>query len=97
MIYDVTQRTSLDHCLQWKKDIDDVVQLSNGDPIPIVLIANKVLCELNFAQNSKELHVHRLTVVDLTVNHSVRKMALLVILRLQQRLELESKKPYILW
>ena len=46
MVYDVTQRISLDHCLQWKKDINDIVQLSNGDPIPIVLIANKVLCEL---------------------------------------------------
>ena len=33
----------MDHCLQWKKEIDDAVQLSNGDPIPIVLIANKVL------------------------------------------------------
>ena len=54
VVYDVTQRTSLDHCLQWKKEIDDVVQLSNGDPIPIVLIANKVLCELKFAQKSKE-------------------------------------------
>ena len=42
VVYDVTQRVSLEHCLQWKKDIDDVVQLSNGDPIPIVLIANKV-------------------------------------------------------
>ena len=42
MVYDVTQRMSLEHCLQWKKEIDDVVQLSNGDPIPIVLIANKV-------------------------------------------------------
>ena len=38
----MTQKISLEHCLQWKKEIDDVVQLSNGDPIPIVLIANKV-------------------------------------------------------
>ena len=43
MVYDVTQMVSLEHCLQWKKEIDDVVYLSNGDPIPIVLIANKVL------------------------------------------------------
>ena len=45
MVYDVTQGISLEHCLQWKKEINDVVQLSNGDPIPIVLIANKVFCE----------------------------------------------------
>ena len=42
VVYDVTQRVSLEHCLQWKKEIDDIVQLLNGDPIPIVLIANKV-------------------------------------------------------
>ena len=48
VIYDVTQRISLEHCLQWKMNIDDAVQLLNGDPIPIVLIANKVLCELKF-------------------------------------------------
>ena len=42
MVYDVTERKSLEHCLQWKKEIDDAVQLENGDPIPIVLIANKV-------------------------------------------------------
>ena len=97
VVYDVTQRISLEHCLQWKKEINDVVQLSNGDSIPIVLIANKVLCELKFAQNLNELYVHRLTVVDLMVKNLVEKMALLVILKLQQRQELELKKPYILW
>ena len=45
VVYDVTQRTSLDHSLQWKRNIDNVVQFLNGDPIPIVLIANKV-CKL---------------------------------------------------
>ena len=52
MVYDITHRLSLEHCLQWKKDIDDIVQLLNGDPIPIVLIANKVLCELKFAHKN---------------------------------------------
>ena len=52
MVYDVTDILSLEHCLQWKKDIDDIVQLLNGDPIPIVLIANKVLCELKFAHKN---------------------------------------------
>ena len=42
MVYDVTQTASFEHCLLWKRQIDDVVHLSNGDPIPIVLIANKV-------------------------------------------------------
>ena len=48
VIYDVTNAISLDHCLQWKKNIDDIVQFLNGDPIPIVLIANKV-CELKYS------------------------------------------------
>lgn len=39
VVYDVTRRESLESCLQWKKEIDDAV---NGDPIPVVLIANKV-------------------------------------------------------
>jgi len=47
VVYDVTKRLSLEHCLQWKREIDNTVQLLNGDPIPIVLIANKVLYEFN--------------------------------------------------
>ena len=43
------------------------------------------------------LNAYRLTVVNLTVNSSVRKMALLVIMKPQQRLELALKKPSILW
>ena len=42
MVYDVTDMRSLEHSSQWKKEIDDVVRLVNGDPIPVVLIANKV-------------------------------------------------------
>ena len=40
MVYDVTRSASLQSCLQWKKGVDDAVY---GDPIPVVLIANKVL------------------------------------------------------
>ena len=43
VVYDVTDPKSFRNCQQWKKEIDDVVQLLNGDPIPIILIANKVL------------------------------------------------------
>ena len=42
MVYDVTDKKSMEHCLQWKEEIDDTVYLTNGDPIPVVLIANKV-------------------------------------------------------
>ena len=43
VVYDVTERASLEHCLQWKNEINNTAMLSNGEPIPIVLIANKVL------------------------------------------------------
>jgi len=33
----------MEHCLQWKEEIDGAVSLTNGDPIPVVLIANKVI------------------------------------------------------
>ncbi|XP_065897987.1 uncharacterized protein [Dysidea avara] len=42
VVYDVTDKKSMEHCLQWKEEIDDTVYLTNGDPIPVVLIANKV-------------------------------------------------------
>ena len=96
MVYDVTQRISLEHCLQWKKEINDIVQLLNGDPIPIVLIANKVR-KFKVYTAKLFLYIHRLTVVNLMADSSVRKMALLVILKLLQRQELELMKLFISW
>ena len=56
MIYDVTRRASLESCLQWKKGVDDAV---NGDPIPVVLIANKVLYEFTACEETfKVEHFH---------------------------------------
>ena len=43
VVYDVTDEKSLEHSLQWKDEVDDVVRLENDDPIPVVLIANKVI------------------------------------------------------
>ena len=64
---------SLEHCPRWKKEIDDVVQLLNGDPIPIVLIANKVCQNLKVVERlsifSWMCSLHRLTVVNLTVKN----------------------------
>ena len=42
VVYDVTNKNSLEHSLQWKEEINSTVYLTNGDPIPVVLIANKV-------------------------------------------------------
>ena len=47
----------MDHCLKWKKEIDDAVQLSNGDPIPIVLIANKVLYKTDYTGSLCCVHI----------------------------------------
>ena len=58
MVYDVTQTASFEHCLLWKRQIDDVVHLSNGDPIPIVLIANKVLERLYLCLLAYNIYLH---------------------------------------
>lgn len=51
VVYDITDKASLDHCQKWKKDIDKKVQLRSGDPIPTVLIANKVLYRIIATDN----------------------------------------------
>ena len=55
------------------------------------------MCMYDSVGTCNALNFHRLTVVNLMVSSSVRKMALLVISRPRQRQELESRKPYILW
>ncbi|XP_065900271.1 uncharacterized protein [Dysidea avara] len=55
VVYDVTNKNSLEHSLQWKEEINSTVYLTNGDPIPVVLIANKVDCgQLDGEQFSKD-------------------------------------------
>ena len=39
VVYDVTRKASLEHCLQWKKGVDEAI---NGYPVPVILLANKV-------------------------------------------------------
>lgn len=41
--FDITKATSLENARKWKADVDDKVFLRNGDNIPVVLFANKVL------------------------------------------------------
>lgn len=56
VVYDVTKRISFERCLHWKEEIDRAVCLKNGDPIPIVLIANKVLYGLHLCMKKSILH-----------------------------------------
>jgi Ras-related protein Rab-32 len=43
IVFDVSKEKSFQAVQKWKADIDLKVQLPNGDPIPVVLLANKVL------------------------------------------------------
>lgn len=42
IMFDITYEKSLDICLKWKQDLDSKCTLDNGDPIPCILLANKV-------------------------------------------------------
>ena len=41
-MFDVTNKTSFEHAKDWKDDLDEKVVLPNGEPIPCILLANKV-------------------------------------------------------
>ncbi|XP_030644414.1 ras-related protein Rab-32 [Chanos chanos] len=41
VVYDITNDTTLGSALSWKCDLDNKLRLSNGKPIPAVLLANK--------------------------------------------------------
>ncbi|XP_036443719.1 ras-related protein Rab-38 [Colossoma macropomum] len=41
IVFDVTRASTFDAVLKWKDDLDSKVTLSNGKPVPAVLLANK--------------------------------------------------------
>lgn len=43
VMFDITNKTSLDNCKKWKTELDGKVLQPNGAPIPSVLLANKVM------------------------------------------------------
>jgi len=43
VLFDVTNQKSLDGCAKWKKEVDTRVLQANGNPVPSILLANKVL------------------------------------------------------
>ena len=54
IVFDVTRDETFDLAQRWKKDIDNKVTLPNGDPIPVVLLANK--CDMaGLSRNADEL------------------------------------------
>ena len=42
VVFDVTRSVTFDAVMKWKNDLDQKVQLANGDCVPCVLLANKV-------------------------------------------------------
>ncbi|XP_077521802.1 ras-related protein Rab-32B-like [Amblyomma americanum] len=44
IVYDLSRPTTLHSVLKWKADLADKVELSNGRPLPVLLVANK--CDL---------------------------------------------------
>ncbi|XP_025092883.1 ras-related protein Rab-32-like isoform X3 [Pomacea canaliculata] len=41
VVFDVTRASTFDAVTKWKNDLDSKVQLSDGSPVPCVLLANK--------------------------------------------------------
>ena len=46
--FDVTRQSTFEAVSKWKNDLDSKVQLPDGQPIPCVLLANKVWIPLQF-------------------------------------------------
>jgi Ras-related protein Rab-7L1 len=42
LMFDLTDRQSFQNTVKWKKDLDTKVWLPDGNPIPCILLANKV-------------------------------------------------------
>lgn len=42
VVFDATRQSTFEATKKWKSDIDSKVTLPNGDPIPVILLANKI-------------------------------------------------------
>ena len=86
------------YCLQWKEEIDRAVCLENGDPIPIVLIANKVLYGLHLCKtcmNKSILH-QQVDCGKLDGKQFSKKHGFAGYFETSAKLELVLKRPFIL-
>ena len=43
IVFDVTRASTFEAVIRWKNDLDSKVTLPDGNPVPCVLLANKVL------------------------------------------------------
>jgi Ras-related protein Rab-32 len=42
VVFDVTRASTFDAVSKWKADLDNKVHLPDGNPVPCILLANKV-------------------------------------------------------
>ena len=53
-MFDVTRASTFEAVQKWKNDLDNKVILPNGSPVPVVLLANKVLCVIIILSTTKQ-------------------------------------------
>eukprot|EP00045_Choanoeca_perplexa_P006478 m.55178 g.55178 ORF g.55178 m.55178 type:complete len:75 (+) comp13650_c1_seq35:1084-1308(+) len=44
VVFDLERPATFDSVAKWHADLNDKVMLANGDPVPAILLANKVCC-----------------------------------------------------
>ena len=58
VMFDMTEPSSFLHARQWKQDVDTKAMLPNGDPIPCILVANKVHTAQIAHTHTQSIHTH---------------------------------------
>lgn len=56
IVFDVTRVSTFEAVQKWKNDIDNKVQMPNGDKVPVILLANKCdLAKEGLVRNSQQM------------------------------------------
>ncbi|XP_063953639.1 ras-related protein Rab-7L1-like [Lytechinus pictus] len=88
IMFDVTQRKTFNSVMNWKNDVEKKVTLSNGTPVPCLLLANKIdlpspdvreeeikeLCHKNNFIGWNKISVKDNTNIDQSMNFLVEEM-----------------------
>lgn len=48
IMFDLTQRSTFQNAVNWKKDLDSKCSLTDGTPVPCLLLANKVFVDRKY-------------------------------------------------
>ena len=57
IVFDVTRGSTFEAVTKWKTDLDNKVQLPDGNPVPCVLLANKVRSSARVNRRKRELRL----------------------------------------